>query len=332
MAVSSNELKKAMEALGISDIYIERDQAKKIYKQLLLKWHPDSCPDGEERFYTEISAKINSAYEILEQAYNEGLMGPNAKASYSDTYSYNSDKSSNNYSSSTSSDNNSSSNNSSFNNNSDAGSNSQNSYTSDTYGSSQKQSTKKDYYAASDYFDSPNGLDIIYYRSRWLNTIFLTICTIYIFKAILYSTKSDIYIEKSVINLISAIAIYYAVYWFCKCFWACDAGFILPGIISFVIYRVITKGSMYIYNKVGSRSEWFAMLFFIIVFFAAEYFIHIRNILLTFDKTVSVRKSTKILSYFMMIEYAIMLCFGLYSVIFVHKCETIRNTIIPPWY
>lgn len=317
MAVSSNELKKAMETLGISDIHIEKDKAKKIYKQLLLKWHPDSCPAGEERFFTEISAKINSAYEIIEQAYSEGLMGPDAKASYSNSNNTSSSAPENTYSSND--------------NKSSTEYTTKSSNTADNAKDTEKHS-KTTNYSPSDYFDSPDGFDIIYYRTRGLNIIFLTVCTIYIIKAILYSPMSDIYIEKSVINLISAIALYYAIYWFCKCFWACDAAFILPGIIAFIIYRAVTAASMYVYNKIGASNEWFAMLLFIIAFFTVEYFIHIRKILLTFGRTIKVRTSTKFFSCFMLLEYAIMFFFGLYSVALVHKYEAVRNIIIPPWY
>lgn len=341
MAINSEELRKAMDTLGISDIHIDREQAKKIYKKLLMKWHPDACPDSDERFYNEISAKINSAYEIIEKAYEEGLMGPNAKtlsansyssnysssyssngSNYSD-YSYNNDDAAHSESSYTNSSNNNSS--------SGNSTNSQNYNNSYTNNDSQTTAAKDDAdkYTSYEYFDSPSGLDILYFRERWLNIIFLTVCTVYIINAILKSTQTDIYIENSVINLIKFVAIYYAFYWFCKCFVACD-NFLIAGIIAWLIYKATTTISMFIYNKIDPDYEWLAMLLFIAVFFLAEYFVHIKKILLTFD--IKVRNSTTFLSYLMLIEYAIMLVFGIYSVILVHKYIAIRNVIIPPWY
>ena len=329
MAINSEELRKAMDTLGISDIHIDREQAKKIYKKLLMKWHPDACPDSDERFYNEISAKINSAYEIIEKAYEENLMGPNAKTLCSNSYSYNSSSSysSDNATSSENTYTNSNNNNNSSSNNTNSN-NYDNSYTSSN---SQANPTNNDTnkYTSYEYFDSPSGLDILYFRERWLNIIFLTVCTVYIINAILKSTQTDIYIENSVINLIKFVAIYYAFYWFCKCFVACD-NFLIAGIIAWLIYKATTTISMFIYNKIDPDYEWLAMLLFIAVFFLAEYFVHIKKILLTFD--IKVRNSTTFLSYLMLIEYAIMLVFGIYSVILVHKYIAIRNVIIPPWY
>lgn len=329
MAINSEELRKAMDTLGISDIHIDREQAKKIYKKLLIKWHPDACPDSDERFYNEISAKINSAYEIIEKAYEEDLMGPNAKTLSSNSYSYNSSSSysSDNATSSKNTYTNSNNNNNSSSNNTNSN-NYDNSYTSSN---SQANPTNNDTnkYTSYEYFDSPSGLDILYFRERWLNIIFLTVCTVYIINAILKSTQTDIYIENSVINLIKFVAIYYAFYWFCKCFVACD-NFLVAGIIAWLIYKATTTISMFIYNKIDPDYEWLAMLLFIAVFFLAEYFVHIKKILLTFD--IKVRNSTTFLSYLMLIEYAIMLVFGIYSVILVHKYIAIRNVIIPPWY
>lgn len=329
MAINSEELRKAMDTLGISDIHIDREQAKKIYKKLLMKWHPDACPDSDERFYNEISAKINSAYEIIEKAYEEDLMGPNAKTLCSNSYSYNSSSSysSDNATSSENTYTNSNNNNNSSSNNTNSN-NYDNSYTSSN---SQANPTNNDAnkYTSYEYFDSPSGLDILYFRERWLNIIFLTVCTVYIINAILKSTQTDTYIENSVINLIKFVAIYYAFYWFCKCFVACD-NFLIAGIIAWLIYKATTTISMFIYNKIDPDYEWLAMLLFITVFFLAEYFVHIKKILLTFD--IKVRNSTTFLSYLMLIEYAIMLVFGIYSVILVHKYIAIRNVIIPPWY
>ncbi len=230
-------------------------------------------------------------------------MGPNAKTLCSNSYS---DNSSSSYSSD----------------------NYDNSYTSSN---SQANPTNNDTnkYTSYEYFDSPSGLDILYFRERWLNIIFLTVCTVYIINAILKSTQTDIYIENSVINLIMFVGLYCSFYWFCKCFVACD-NFLVAGIIAWLIYKATTTISMFIYNKIDPDYEWLAMLLFIAIFFLAEYFVHIKKILLTFD--IKVRNSTTFLSYLMLIEYAIMLVFGIYSVILVHKYIAIRNVIIPPWY
>lgn len=326
MAVSANELKKAMDTLGISDIRIDKEQAKKIYKKLLLKWHPDSCQSGDEHFYNEISAKINAAYETIEKAYEEGLMGPSAKEVNSSTNNsiYNKEKSRSESTYSQQNDSTKSSDNAYKNQNynkAHTGKNSQ------TYTSA---NDKKEY-TSYDYYDSADGWDIVYFRKRWLNIIFLTICTTYIINAILESPKTDIFIEKSVVNLILMVAIYYAIYWFCNCL-AVGGGFIISGILAWLIYKATTIISMFIYNKIGASFEWLAMLLFIALFFVAEYFIHIKKILLTLDKKIKVKKCTTFFSYFMLFEYAIILVFGIYSVTLVHKFETIRNVIIPPWY
>lgn len=315
MAVNSEELKKAMDTLGISDIHIDRAQAKKIYKKLLIKWHPDSCHGGNERFYNETTAKINHAYEIIEKAYEEGLIGPDVKSN-SDSRSYDLRPSR-----------------TEFNKSSREEHNSQKSDNQHKENSSQAYKSADDVkqYTSSDYYDSANGLDILYFRKRWLNIIFLTICTAYAINAIIKSSKTDIYIEKSVINLISMIAVYYAIYCFFWCFVACD-GFFISGIISWIIYKAITFISMFFYKKFGANHEWWAMLLFIAVFFAAEYFVHIKKILLTFDRKIKVEKVTTFFSCFMLLEYAVLLIFGIYSVALVHKNITIRNTIIPPWY
>lgn len=317
MAVSANELKKAMDTLGISDIHIDKEQAKKIYKKLLLKWHPDACVNGDEHLYNEISAKINAAYETIEKAYEEGLMGPNVKETNKSSHTY---KSNSNYTDVYSSS--KSSNSDSSNYNKTYTDNSSKTYTS---------TNEKKEYVFSDYYDSADGWGIVYFRKRWLNIIFLTICLTYIINAILESPKTDIYIEKSVVNLILIVAIYYATYWFCNCL-AVGGGFIISGILAWLIYKATTIISMFVYNKIGASFEWLAMLLFIALFFIAEYFIHIKKILLTLDKKIKVKKCTTFFSYFMLLEYAIMLVFGIYSVTLVHKFETIRNVIIPPWY
>lgn len=311
MAVNSDELKKAMGILGISDIHIDREEAKKIYKKLLLKWHPDSCPSGDERLYNEICTRINAAYEIIEKAYEEGLMGPNAKVA-EESYSYKSSSSD------------------------------VKAYSGDRSNDSDKQSTgsssqastsdnDKNQYAKFDDYDSPSGWDIIYYRKRWLNIAFLSVCLMYIINAIIKSPQTDIYIEKFVINLISMLGAYYGIYWFCKALFA-ECGFLFSGIFAGLIYKGITFITMFIYNKFGVAYEWFAMLLFIVAFFVAEYFIHIKKILLTFDWKIRASKYTKFFSCFMLLEYAIMLAFGIYSVVLVHKYMEIRNVIIPSWY
>ena len=54
--VSGNEVKKAMDVFGITDVHVEFAYVKKLHKQLLLKWHPDSCPEGKTEEYTKRSA------------------------------------------------------------------------------------------------------------------------------------------------------------------------------------------------------------------------------------------------------------------------------------
>lgn len=77
--VSGNEVKKAMDVFGITDVHVEFAYVKKLHKQLLLKWHPDSCPKGKTEEYTKRSAEINAAFDILEKAYEIGMMGPDVK-------------------------------------------------------------------------------------------------------------------------------------------------------------------------------------------------------------------------------------------------------------
>lgn len=77
--VSGNEVKKAMDVFGITDVHVEFAYVKKIHKQLLLKWHPDSCPEGKTEEYTKRSAEINAAFDVLEKAYKIGMMGPGVK-------------------------------------------------------------------------------------------------------------------------------------------------------------------------------------------------------------------------------------------------------------
>ena len=77
--VSENEVKKAMDVFGITDVHVEFAYVKKLHKQLLLKWHPDSCPEGKTEEYTKRSAEINAAFDVLEKAYKIGMMGPGVK-------------------------------------------------------------------------------------------------------------------------------------------------------------------------------------------------------------------------------------------------------------
>lgn len=77
--VSGNEVKKAMDVLGITDVHVEFTYVKKMHKKLLLKWHPDSCPEGKTEEYTKRSAEINAAFDVLEKAYKIGMMGPGVK-------------------------------------------------------------------------------------------------------------------------------------------------------------------------------------------------------------------------------------------------------------
>lgn len=77
--VSGNEVKKAMDVFGITDVHVKFAYVKKLHKQLLLKWHPDSCPEGKTEEYTKRSAEINAAFDILEKAYEIGMMGPGVK-------------------------------------------------------------------------------------------------------------------------------------------------------------------------------------------------------------------------------------------------------------
>ena len=74
--VSGNEVKEAMDVFGITDVHVEFAYVKKLHKQLLLKWHPDSCPEGKTEEYTKRSAEINAAFDVLEKAYKIGMMGP----------------------------------------------------------------------------------------------------------------------------------------------------------------------------------------------------------------------------------------------------------------
>ena len=77
--VSGNEVQKAMDVLGITDVHVEFTYVKKVHKKLLLKWHPDSCPEGKTEEYTKRSAEINAAFDVLEKAYKIGMLGPGVK-------------------------------------------------------------------------------------------------------------------------------------------------------------------------------------------------------------------------------------------------------------
>lgn len=77
--VSENEVKKSMDVLGITDVHVEFTYVKKVHKKLLLKWHPDSCPEGKTEEYTKRSAEINAAFDVLEKAYKIGMLGPGVK-------------------------------------------------------------------------------------------------------------------------------------------------------------------------------------------------------------------------------------------------------------
>lgn len=77
--VSENEVKKSMDVLGITDVHVEFTYVKKVHKKLLLKWHPDSCPEGKTEEYTKRSAEINAAFDVLEKAYKVGMIGPGVK-------------------------------------------------------------------------------------------------------------------------------------------------------------------------------------------------------------------------------------------------------------
>ena len=77
--VSGDDVKKAMDVLGITDVHADFAYVKKVHKRLLVKWHPDSCPKGKTEEYTKRSAEINAAFDVLEKAYKIGMMGPGAK-------------------------------------------------------------------------------------------------------------------------------------------------------------------------------------------------------------------------------------------------------------
>lgn len=77
--VNRDDVKKAMNVLGITDIHVELTYVKKVHKRLLIRWHPDSCPEGMVEEYTKKSAEINSAFDVLVEAYDLGLMGPGAE-------------------------------------------------------------------------------------------------------------------------------------------------------------------------------------------------------------------------------------------------------------
>lgn len=75
-------VREAMKVLGITDIHMTQQEVKIIYRKLLKKWHPDAAPDGSANLYTEKTAEINAAYDVVEKAYQNGSMGPDAKDYY----------------------------------------------------------------------------------------------------------------------------------------------------------------------------------------------------------------------------------------------------------
>ena len=76
-------VREAMKVLGITDIHMTQQEAKKIYHALIKKWHPDRCTLEERDLYTDKTAEINAAYDVIERAYQNGTMGPDAKDYYS---------------------------------------------------------------------------------------------------------------------------------------------------------------------------------------------------------------------------------------------------------
>lgn len=77
--IRNEDIKKAMSVLGITDIHTEYAYVKKVHKKLLLKWHPDTCSADKVEEYTRKCAEINAAFDVLEKAYELGMMGPGAK-------------------------------------------------------------------------------------------------------------------------------------------------------------------------------------------------------------------------------------------------------------
>lgn len=86
MAVSEQDVKKAMDVFGITDVHVELSYVKKVHRKLLLRWHPDSCPEGKVEEYTKKSAEINAAFDVMEKAFKMGLMGPSAKGFSDESY------------------------------------------------------------------------------------------------------------------------------------------------------------------------------------------------------------------------------------------------------
>lgn len=95
MVVSEQDIKKAMNTLGITDVHVELSYVKKVHRKLLLKWHPDSCPEGKAAEYTKKSAEINAAFDVIEKAFKMGYMGPSAKGFSEASGSYTADNTAN---------------------------------------------------------------------------------------------------------------------------------------------------------------------------------------------------------------------------------------------
>ena len=55
-----------------------REETKRAYKRTIAKWHPDRCDRSDA---VEITQKINSAYEILTEAFEDGNSFSNSKNS-----------------------------------------------------------------------------------------------------------------------------------------------------------------------------------------------------------------------------------------------------------
>ena len=60
------ELKKYI--ADFDDNKINKQTLKNIYRKLVLKYHPDKAPQGEQEKYKLITQAINESYQILNDA------------------------------------------------------------------------------------------------------------------------------------------------------------------------------------------------------------------------------------------------------------------------
>lgn len=319
--VSVDEIKKAMDVFGITDVHVEFTYVKKVHKKLLVKWHPDSCPDGNVEEYTRKSAEINAAFDVLSKAYDLGLMGPGAKefsetsneketntnTSSGSSYSYSNNTSSSSHANGYSSSGNT---NSTKQNNTNTYSNNyQSQSTYNEYSYYEATNEKRTYVRMNNYFLIFNGI---------CNFIFYAICLRYIYRSFteIDLVYKNMLIKEAPYNLSALIFVFYLVKRIYGIFALDDYE---PGLFSFFckIYLPIAFVFPFVYMFMRGAEAAIVFCFFLAGWAIFEWFMDIkifRDLEIMRIKLIKVGR-VSLLFIFFAIEEAIVVAFGIYIAI-----------------